>query len=147
MGVEPVARPSTAALPVALRSRITVAMRLATTRARSSCSLTTMVRMRSSAVAWGVGGTRESPRFAVRSRASCPAPTSPGAPVTGTVIFLADSGREGAAATAATGRVRVLEGEAGALHRRRIVDHDSADVLGREGVDEHAVVALFDDQV
>src|SRR6478672_7323185 len=147
MGVEPVARPSTAGLPVAFRSRITVAMRAATSLARSSCSLTTTVRMRSSPVVCGAGGTLEGPRVALRPRAWCPAPTSPGAPVTGTVICRVGSGRERAAAAAAAGRVRVLEGEARALHRRRVVDDDAADVLGRERVDEHAIVTLVDDQI
>src|SRR5258708_5672519 len=127
-------------------SSMSVAIRLATRRAMSSCSSTTTVWMRSREVAWS-DETRESPRNAVRSRAPYPAPTSSWAPATGCVIRVPTLRREGAAAAAAARRVRILEGEAGALHRRGIIDDDAADVLRREGVHEHPVAFLLDDEV
>ena len=56
-------------------------------------------------------------------------------------------GGERAAAAAAARGVRVLEGEAGALHRRDVVDRDAVQVLRRERIDEHAPFALVDDEV
>src|SRR5260221_4898215 len=146
MGVEPVARPRTAVPPAARLSSMSVAIRFGTRRAMSSCASTTSVSMRSSEVAWP-DETCESPRIAVRSRAPYPAPTSSWAPATGCVIRVPTLRREGAAAAAAARCVRILEGEAGALHRRGIIDDDAADVLRREGVHEHSVAFLLDDEV
>src|SRR5262249_3819396 len=50
--------------------------------------------------------------------------------------------RERAAATAAAGRVRILEGETGALHRRHVVDRDPVEILRRERIDEPLVALL-----
>ena len=67
--------------------------------------------------------------------------------VTGDVIDVVELGGERAAAAAAARCVRVLEGEAGALHRRHVVDRDAAEVLRRERIDEHPPAALVDDEV
>src|SRR5690242_20631320 len=111
----------------------------------SSCSSSTNVGMRSRDAA--CSRTREGPRIAERSRASCPVPTSEGAPVTGCVMVVCALGGEGAAATTAAGCVRVLECEAGSLHRRGVIDDHAVDVLRRERIDEDLELALLDDEV
>ena len=139
IGVEPVARPSTARLAGGAAARGS-AWRCASRRGgrcprarrrrRCGCARAPVACVRR---------TREGPRVAERSRASCPAPTSAWAPVTGSVMVVRRSGGERAAAAAAAGGVRILEGEAGALHRRRRSRSiDAADVLRRERIDEHA---------
>ncbi len=52
------------------------------------------------------------------------------------VSCLLGSGGEAATATAAPGGVGVVEGKAGALHRRNVVDGYSHQVLSAEPVDE-----------
>src|SRR4051794_801140 len=111
----------------------------------SSCSSSTNVRIRSRAALWS--RTRKGPRIAERSRASCPVPTSNGASVTGCVIRCLVSGGEGTAAAAAPGCVGILEGEAGSLHRRGVIDDDATDVLRRKRIHEHLELALLDDDV
>src|SRR5688500_13708368 len=133
MGVEPVASPSTARSPPASFSRISVAMRLATSRAMSSWSSTTIVRMRSPPAL--PAGTREGPRFVKTSRASAAAPASGWPPAT-VFDISGRSGRERTTAAAAAGGVRDLEREAGPLHRRDVVDRHAAQVLGRERFNE-----------
>src|SRR5688572_9401022 len=54
---------------------------------------------------------------------------------------------KGAAATAATGGVRVLEREAGSLHGRHVIDDYAVDVLSGEGVYEDLPAALVDDDI
>src|SRR4029079_7210992 len=51
-----------------------------------------------------------------------------------------------APAPAPAGGVRVLEGEAGALHGRHVVDGDAVQVLRRERVDEDLEAVLFDNE-
>ena len=55
--------------------------------------------------------------------------------------------RERAAAPTPAGSARILEGEAGTLHRGRVVDDDAVDVLRRERIDEDPVLALIDDEI
>src|SRR6185503_6743705 len=54
---------------------------------------------------------------------------------------------EGATAAAAAGGVRIREGEAGAHHRRHVVDRNSVQILRREGIDEYAPTILLDDEI
>src|SRR5688500_12929593 len=121
-------------------------MRLATSFAMCSWSSTTIVRMRS--WEWPCdGGTREGPR-PKWSRASTAAPASACTPEAGECIRRGFALRgERAAAAAAAGRVRVLEGEARALHRRDVVDRHAVDVLGGEGIDEDSPLPLVDHEV
>src|SRR6185437_13625946 len=55
--------------------------------------------------------------------------------------------RKRAPATAAAGRIRILERESGALHGRDVVDRDAVQVLGRERVDEDLEALLLDDHI
>src|SRR5215207_6087786 len=143
MGVDPVASPSTVRWPAIVFSRMSVAMRDATRRAMSAWSSTTIVRIFSSCVAaWEA--TREGPRD-IASRASSAAPASMRTPET--VLLIGRSGGEGAAAAASTRRVRVLEGEPGALHRRHVVVGHAAQVLRGERVDEDLELAHREDGV
>src|SRR5215207_10647235 len=101
---------------------------------------------------WGAG-TRKGPRIAEGSRASVAAPTPCWVSETecGIVVRWTGggpaSGGEGATATAAAGRIGVLERESRALHRRDVVDRHAAQVLRREGVDEHLEAVLIEDQI
>src|SRR5687767_10339367 len=90
--------------------------------------------------------TCEGPRVCDDSRASSTAPASGRTPETDRGMCIR-SGVEGAAATAAPGRVRILEGEARALHGRHVVDRHAAQVLRRERVHEDAEAAVVDHEV
>src|SRR5260221_10955411 len=57
------------------------------------------------------------------------------------------SGREARAAAAAAGRIRIGEGEPGALHRRHVIDGDAVEILEAEAVDEYAHPLHRDDVV
>src|SRR5687767_10866106 len=50
-------------------------------------------------------------------------------------------------APAATSGIRVLEREAGTLHRRHVVDRDVVQVLRRKRIDEQLEPVLLDDKV
>src|SRR5688572_23492405 len=58
-----------------------------------------------------------------------------------------ESDGERAAATAAAGRVRVVEREPGAHHRRNVVDLHAVEVLGTERIDEDPQPVHRDDLV
>src|SRR5829696_7837545 len=107
--------------------------------------------MRSSCVGTGCA-IREGPRPEFSSRASSAVPASGRAPVT---VFAMWSGwvspawlrGERAAAAAAARGVRILEGEARALHRAHIIDRHAAQVLRAERVHEDLEARLVQDDV
>src|SRR5687768_9389705 len=121
-------------------------MRAATRRAMSSWSSTTTVRIRS-VPGVSAAGTSEGPRAGSASRASLVPAAASGAAAVECMVMAGASGGEGAAASAAAGRVRILEGESGALHGRHVVDRDAVQVLGGERVHEDPEAALVQHEV